>query len=394
MQQVLATFAPTVLARPGVDHHVRHVLGQLLQCRTAALGGRLQRCLACGHETPVYNSCRNRHCPQCQGLERARWIEARVARTLPVRHVHMVFTVPGALRPLAAWAPRLLYDAMFRAIRDTLVGLGKEHLQARIGITAVLHTWNQQLHRHPHVHCIVTAGGLSLDDTRWIDAPRVRYLFPQAQLSRRFQHHLLQHIDRLHRAGELEPGVLDALGVDPDPQRGWKAWLRGRYAERWIVYAKVPMAGAEQVIRYLGQYTHRVAIADSRVLAIDADAGTVRIRTRRGPKTMPGEVFALRFAQHVLPYGFRKIRHYGLLAPSNVDARLPRARALLDAEAPPVMAAPAEPAEPGAAVGGDTGPAWLDRASALLGRDLRQCPRCGQLAVVQLPLPTARGPPP
>lgn len=395
VQQVLAAFAPAVLARPGVDHHVRDVLERLLVCRTAALGGRLQRCRACGHEVPIYNSCRNRHCSQCQGLERARWIEARIARTLPVRHVHMVFTVPAALRPLAGWAPRLLYDAMFHAIRDTLDGLGRERLGARIGFTAVLHTWNQQLQRHPHIHCIVTAGGLALDDSGWVHGPRERYLFPQAQLSRRFQHHLLQRIDHHHRKGDLDPGAVEALGVDQDPKRGWKAWLRARYAERWIVYAKVPLANAEQVIRYLGQYTHRVAIANSRILSLDREAGTVTIGTRRGPRTLRGDVFVRRFMQHVLPHGFRKIRHYGLLAPSNVKRRLPLARALLGGRAPD--ADPPDTAEfppTGEPDVRDELPSdWMALASTLLGLDLRQCPACGQHAVIQLPLTQARGPP-
>lgn len=396
VQEVLVAYAPAVLSRPGVDHHVAGVLQRLLLCRTAALGGRLQRCLACGHETPIYNSCRNRHCAQCQGLERARWIEARVARTLPVRHVHMVFTVPAALRPLAAFAPVVLYDAMFRAISTTLQSLGREELGARLGITAVLHTWNQQLQRHPHIHCIVTAGGLALDDSRWVDPARERYLFPQSRLSRRFQRNLLDGLGRAHSTGKLDAAALSALGVDTDPRGGWKAWVRARYEERWVVYAKVPMAGAEQVIRYLGQYTHRVAIANSRVLCHDKAAATVTIKTRRGLRTMPGEVFVARFAQHILPHGYRKIRHYGLLAPSNVKARLPLARALLQADQSRPSrideAAAASTAEPVTATT-DLEPSWLDLASQLLGVDLRRCPRCGERAVVQEPLPSARGPP-
>lgn len=398
MQQVLAAFGPAALSRPGMDFHVRRVLERLLTCRTAALGGHMQRCGSCGDELPVYNSCRDRHCSQCQGLERAKWVEARVARTLPCRHVHMVFTVPAALRPLAARAPALLYDAMFEAVRQTVLGLGRERLGARLGLTAVLHTWNQALQRHPHLHCIVTAGGLSLDDARWVSAPRTRYLFPQAQLAARFRFHLLRRLEQAHRAQKIDADTLSALGVDDTPQGGWKAWLKARHAARWIVYAKVPMAGAEQVIRYLGRYTHRVAIGDRRILAMDLEHGTVRFATRRGEQTLAGTEFVRRFLRHVLPRGFRKVRHYGLLAPGNVPTRLARARQLLPKRAqeeaapdPDIDALVAEALavfDPALPV-----EAWEALASALLGWDLRVCRRCGARAIRRHPLASARGPP-
>ena len=309
----------------------------------------------------------------------------------------MVFTVPAALRPLAARTPGLLYDAMFEAVRQTLLGLGRERLGARLGLTAVLHTWNQAIQRHPHLHCIVTAGGLSLDDTRWVAAPRTRYLFPQAQLSARFQYHLLRLLDRARRQQALDTETLSAMGVDPDPQRGWKAWLQARHKERWVVYAKVPMAGAEQVIRYLGRYTHRVAITNGRILAMDPAQGTVCIATRRGEQTMTGTDFVRRFLLHVLPRGLRKVRHYGLLAPGNVPRRLPLARRLLTGEDEPVP--PPEPdidaivAEALAVVEQPQTEGWEALASALLDRDLRICRRCGARAIERHPLATARGPP-
>jgi hypothetical protein len=350
-------------------------LDDIERCRTAALGGHLEACEACGYEHPVYNSCRNRHCPKCQCLAAERWIAARQARVLPTRHFHVVFTVPAELHALARYRPVLVFDLLFAASAATLQKLARDerHLGGELGLTSVLHTWTRELAFHPHVHCIVTGGGLSLDGRRWVRA-RKDYLFPVHVMGALFRGKMLDGLRRAYARGAF--AGFDAF---EDPEGFDRLMRRLASHKRWNVYAKKTFRHAEHVFAYLGRYTHRVGIANSRLLAL-VD-GRVTFRTKDGKaRTLDAHDFLARFVAHVLPRRFVKIRHYGLLAAGNVHGKLEHARALLAAAAPTA-------ATPTAA----TTPAPVDLPVAPT-----TCPRCGA-PLVQRPLPertdSARGPP-
>jgi hypothetical protein len=345
----------------------RKVLAALCICRTAALGGHLQHCRACGRSTPVFNSCRNRHCPSCQSFDQARWLHARRERILPVPYFHVVFTLPSQLRPIARHNPKRVYALLFRAATETLLTLAAHprYLGAVPAITAVLHTWARDLSYHVHLHCIVSAGGLSPDGSTWIAAPKPNYLFPVRVLGALFRGKFLDGLDRWHRAGKLRMPTRRIDQLDR---------LRDRlHRMRWLVYAKAPFGGAEQLFAYLGRYTHRVGISNPRLESLGAD-GQVTFRTKHGAReTLAGQEFLRRFLQHVLPHGFVKIRHSGLLAPANVRTRLVRARELLPATAPRQHP-------------GERPQNWVELLLALCGTDVTRCPRCSAIAVVRLPL--------
>ena len=293
------------------------------------MGGHVDVCDDCGWQQPSYNSCRNRHCPKCQGSAQAEWLAAREERLLPVPYFHVVMTLPSALRPLARANPRALYGLLLRAANETLLELAAEPkwMGGTPGITSVLHTWRRDLLLHPHVHSVVTGGGLSPDGTRWVSRGAGRFLFPVKVIGRLFRGKMLAGLVALRDAGEL-------CGVD-DPQTF--AALKDRlYRKDWVVYAKRPFAGAEQVFGYLGRYTHRVGLSDHRLLAVDDEAVTWKTRGDGTATAAPVE-FIRRLLQHVLPQGFVKIRHAGLYAASNVNTRLARARALLVDESSPVV---------------------------------------------------------
>jgi hypothetical protein len=349
----------------------RKAMRAIETCRTAVLGGHLDVCPKCALQRPSYNSCRNRHCPRCQASGAAEWIEARKARVLPARHFHVVFTVPASLRPLAQAQPRAFYDLLFAAASATLLELARDEkrLGAQPGITAVLHTWTRKLELHPHLHCLVTAGGLNASDSTWVPV-RGRFLFPVKVLSRLFRGKLLAAIDAAWRRGELRCHALAA--EDAFEQ------LRDRlYRQEWVVYAKEPFAGVAQVFSYLGRYTHRVAISNQRLL--DFDGENVRFVTRgQHSATLPADTFIHRFLQHVLPPGFVKIRHYGLYAAGNVNGRLEVARRLLP-PAPTAALPPAIVDEALRALGltGDPLTRWRLLQLLLVGRDPLSCPGCG-----------------
>lgn len=300
------------------------VLHDLTQCRTPALGGHVEVC-ACGYRSdPSYNSCRNRHCPKCQSSAAYKWIEARTERVLPTHYFHVVFTLPAELRDLARRNRRLVYDLIFRCASATLLELGEDpkRLGARLGVTMVLHTWARDLAFHPHVHAIVTGGGLALDgDARWLPL-REDYLFPVKVMGALFRGKLLAALSAAHARNELD------LGPEPVDPEGFERLHRRLYAKNWHVYAKRPFGGPEQVIKYLGCYTHRVGISNSRLVSMD-ERGVI-FRTKNGQTvTLAGTAFLERFLQHVLPRRFVKIRHYGLLAPARVHEDLEIARSLL-----------------------------------------------------------------
>lgn len=370
-----------VFRRHGDVYQARHALtpaqGKVLRaltvCRTAALGGHLEVCTTCGHERPAYNSCRNRHCPGCQAMAQHAWLEQRLARVLPTHHFHVVFTLPEELRRIALRNGAVVYDVLIRAAADVLTTLGEQRLGARIGITTVLHTWTRQMLLHPHVHCVVTGGGLALDGSRWVPTPR-HFLFPVAVLRKLFRGAV-----RTRLLAAFDQGRLDLAGACADlaEPRAFRRMLRGLHRKKWVVYAKAPFAGPKQVFAYLGRYTHRVAISDHRMVAVSDDAVTFRTKDGATTTVAPDE-FIRRFLLHVLPDGFHKIRHYGLYAAAHVHRGQPVARALLGASD---VTDPADHDH-------EDDPGKEDPEAELTGRDPRRCPACGDLAVVCRPLPS------
>ena len=339
------------------------VLRRLAACRTAALGGHVDACDACGYTRVSYNSCRDRHCPKCQGLKRAQWLESRLERLLPVEHFHVVFTLPAALYPLMLYHPRRLYDLLFQAASQTLLTLASDRgrLGAQIGVTAILHTWGQNLLFHPHLHCVVTGGGLSPDGSRWV-AARPGYLLPVKVLGRLFRGKFLAGVQEAYQAGQL--ALAGSVANLADPQV-FRRWLDTLYRQDWVVYAKRPFGGAQQVFRYLGRYSHRVAIAHSRLLALEDGQVSFRWKDyaddhRTKVMRLTADEFIRRFLLHVLPKRFVRIRHYGLLAGRNVTTHLARCRQLLAVpDVPPSVER-----------------TWLDRVRDGTGEDLSCCPRC------------------
>lgn len=343
----------------------KRVLTDIAQCRTAALGGHLDVCHACGYEHPSYNSCRNRHCPKCQALAAEAWIEKRRERLLDVGHSHVVFTLPAELRPLAKHAPEVVYDALFQAATRTLLELGRSRFDATLGATLVLHTWTRDLRFHPHVHAIVTAGGLTRDGQRFHRLRR--YLFPVKAMGKLLRGKVLHALSRAHAAGAFA-----TFAGFQDPAAFGR--LVAKLAKRsWNVYAKAPFKKSQHVLAYLGRYTHRVGIANSRLL--DVTGEHVVFRTKgEGTETLTPVEFLWRFVQHVLPDGFHKIRHVGLYASRDALARA-RAKLSMPEPAPrPVLS-------------------WEQRLLDTTGRDIQRCPVCdGPLVRLALP-PVARGPP-
>jgi hypothetical protein len=340
------------------------VVSALSACRTAVLGGRLERCDHCGHENPVYNSCRNRHCPKCQSLDQALWVEAQARDLLPVAYFHEVFTLPHCLNPLFLRDPSAAYALLFEAAASSVIDVCRRHLGATPGLIAVLHTWTQTLDHHPHIHCITTGAGLSQDRQRWISS-RPNFFLPVRKLSKVFRGKLLQAFELALKEGRLR--TKEAAG---------RLLLRRAAAQDFVVYSKPPMAGPEQVLRYLGRYTHRIAISSERLLAHRDGEVTFSYKDRknagrRNTKTLPGAEFTRRFLLHVVPRRFVRVRHYGLLANGVKARRLVQARSLLGSPAPP---------EPSQA----KPESWQDAYRRLVGKDPLLCSACrvGRLVVV------------
>jgi Putative transposase/Transposase zinc-binding domain len=339
--EVIRQYGDAFLDRHGSRLSIaqRKALRDLAVCRTAALGGHVEHCLDCGHDRIAYNSCRNRHCPKCQALARAHWLDRQAAHLLPVEYHHVVFTLPAELGSLALANPAVLYDLLMRSAAATLrdVAANPQRLGAAVGVLMVVHTWGQNLHHHPHVHCVVTGGGLSCDSAGKIDvsphwqACRPGFFLPVRVLSRVFRGKFLAGLWSLSDAGKLLlPGRLAALAEAP-ARAGCYASL---CAKDWVVYAKSPFGGPAQVLRYLARYTHRVAISNSRLLDLDNGRVTFRYQDyadsrRHKTMTLDADEFLRRFVQHVLPSGFVKVRHYGLLANRHREARLAVCRRLL-----------------------------------------------------------------
>ena len=361
-------------ARHPVTPQQARILRRLAECRTAALGGHVDACAACGFTRISYNSCRDRHCPKCQASKRAAWLETRLERLLPVGYFHVVFTLPALLSPLVLHDQRLLYDLLFRAASATLLTLAADprRLGAQVGITAILHTWGQNLLFHPHLHCVVTGGGLAPDGQRWVTSRR-RYLLPVKVLGKLFRGKFLAGLKKAYQAGQLTlTGSVRHLG---DP-RAFQLLLQQLYSQNWVVYAKRPFGGVAQVFRYLGRYSHRVAIANSRLVSMDGDQVSFRWKDyadhhRTKVMTVSAEEFLRRLLLHVLPKGFVRIRHFGLLASVNVATKLQRCRQLLGQETP------SDPPPP---------KGWIERVLEWTGQDPRRCPQCHGL-LERRPLP-------
>jgi len=338
------------------------VMSAIEQCRSAALGGHVLRCDTCAEVEIAYNSCRNRHCPKCQASAAKRWLEARQADLLPVEYYHVVFTLPAPISAIAYYNKAEIYDLLFELAAETLrtIAADPKHLGAQIGVTLVLHTWGSALTHHPHVHGIVAGGGLSANGEHWITC-KPGFFLPVRVLSRLFRRRFLEELDAAHRGGRLQFfGEYAALA----DARAFAAWLAPLRDVEWVVYAKRPFAGPAAVLAYLSRYTHRVAISNQRLLALDERGVTFRWKdyrakgkTRYKTMTLAADEFMRRFLLHVLPGGFHRIRHYGLLANAQRREHLAKARELLH-----VVPAVAEPQPP------------TDTANV---HDTFVCPHCG-----------------
>ena len=351
----------------------RKVMRAIVQCRTAALGGQRESCRQCGYSRYRYHSCRNRHCPKCQSLAKAQWLEARQRELLPTPYFHNVFTLPHELNPLVLFSERnrrALWGLLFQAASKTLLAFGQNNLGGTIGVTLVLHTWDQQLRPHFHVHAVVTGGALAADGSQWIGAGE-KFLFPVRALSQVFRGKYVEGVEQLLAQGELD---LPPQLAEPNDQRRFLRTLRRK---AWVVYSKRPFAGPKKLLDYLGRYTHRVAISNHRLLALENGQVEFAYRDRRDgdrKKTMrlPAEEFLGRYLKHVLPKGFMRIRHYGLLANRAKGERLAACRPLLGASAP-------ESSEPKSLAD------WL---LTWTGEGVTCCPHCGHGPLVSEEIPS------
>jgi hypothetical protein len=324
------------------------VMSAIEHCRTAALGGHVEACEDCGHWRIAYNSCRNRHCPRCQGAAARTWLEAREADLLPVGYFHVVFTLPAEVAAIAFHNKAVVYDLLFKAAAETMLTIAADprHLGARIGITAVLHTWGSAMTHHPHVHMIVPGGGIAPDGRRWISS-RPAFLLPVRVLGALFRRLFLTRLLQLHHAGRLAFfGNLAGLA----DRRAFLRQLSPVRKKRWVVYAKPPFAGPEAVLAYLSRYTHRVAISNSRLISFDQRGVTFGYKDyrrsgadRQQVMTLPADEFIRRFLLHVVPRGFHRIRHYGLLTGTMRKDSIALARKLLAVAPPPEDDPPGEP---------------------------------------------------
>jgi hypothetical protein len=351
----------------------RSAMTAIERCRTAALGGHVEQCGDCGHQRISFNSCRNRNCPKCQGLARAKWLEDRQAELLDVPYFHVVFTVPAEIEVIAFQNQTVVYDILFRAAAETLrvIAADPKHLGAEIGFLAVLHTWGQALTHHPHLHFLVPGGGIASDGKSWVPC-RHRYFLPVQVLSSLFRGLFLHYLDKAFAAGELN--FFSAYRHLHEPA-AFRRHLAPAYNAKWVVYTKRPFAGPAQVLDYVGRYTHRVAISNNRLVSMDDGKVSFRWKDYRDDNrqkimTVPGEELIRRFLIHVLPCGFHRIRYFGFLGNCHRTRKLALCRELLGMV--PAGAATDPPAN------------YRDRFEALTGQSLRECPHChtGTMVVI------------
>ncbi|QGQ25763.1 IS91 family transposase [Gimesia benthica] len=365
LADVVRKYGAEYLKRYTTSVAQRRVMRALQNCRTAVLGGHVETCRSCDHRQISYNSCRNRHCPKCQGSACALWMQRRATELLPVPYFHVVFTLPNLLVDLTLANPRLMYGMLFRAASQTLLEVAADprHLGAEIGFLAVLHTWGQTLMPHPHLHCVVPSGGLAPDRTRWI-AGRADFFLPVRVLSRLFRGKFLDLLKQAYVAGKLKfPGRLASAAAPQD----FKRLLNRSVRTEWVVYARPPFGGPEAVLKYLARYTHRVAISNSRLLNVADGQVTFRYKdyaqgSRKRTMTLAATEFLRRFLQHVLPDGLMRIRHYGFLANRFRAEKIALCRGLLEG------AGPLSEKRPRA-------------MSPVPGESSAICPSCGQAAL-------------
>ena len=368
LADILREYTPAFLDAYGAttSPEQRRVLRDLVRCRTAELGGHVEACDGCGHQRIAYNSCRNRHCPRCQAAARAEWLDQRAAELLNTEYFHVVFTLPAELGQLALQNQRLVYGTLLQASAQSLLQLARDprHLGADIGFLSVLHTWGQNLHLHPHVHCVVPGGGISLEGDRWVSC-RPGFFLPVRPLSRLFRGKFLAMLQRGYDQGHL--GFHGQQQHLADPQ-AFHALLEACWQTEWVVYAKPPFGGPEQVLKYLARYTHRVAISNARLVKVQDDQVFFRWKdyahgNQQKVMALEAVEFIRRFLLHVVPSGFVRIRHYGLQANRVRTENLARCRALLGQGQ-------------GSGTGGATQPQQPPRSSQIEAKT--RCPVCGQ----------------
>jgi hypothetical protein len=385
---IFRTYGPAYREFHGHEMPVRHlrVMRAIEICRTAELGGHLEQCDHCGTVRISYNSCRNRHCPKCQSLEKERWLEARQKDLLPTSYFHIVFTLPEGLRPLALRNQKVVYNLLFKSVSETLTELARDskHLGAEIGFMAILHTWSQTLIDHPHLHCLVTGGGLSLDRKRWICSKKDFFISVQV-LSSLFRGKFLDGLKKEYEAGRLKfPGQIEEL----KEASAFKRFLNDLYDQEWVVYCRPPLKELRKVMDYLGRYTHRVALSNDRLVKMEGNQVTFRWRDSADNNkikwlTLEAFEFIRRFLLHVLPDQFVKIRYYGILSHRSRKGKLLRCKRLLG------VVTSEEPEQ----VPKET---WQDLLTRITGIDPTICPHCGKGKMIQreILLPQQNGRPP
>jgi hypothetical protein len=344
--------------------HQHRLMQAIETCRTPVLGGVVEWCGHCQHTHIRYRSCRNRHCPKCQGAAREKWLQQRQQELLPTEYFHVVFTLPEPIAAIAFYNKEAVYDILFRATAETLLTIGRDpqRLGMELGFFAVLHTWGQNLHFHPHLHCVIPGGGLSMDHERWIRGRR-RFLLPVKVLSRRFRRVFLQALEKAHAAGQLQFfGAVESLRDLP----AFARYLAPLRQAEWVVYAKPPFGGPQHVLQYLGRYTHRVAISNRRLLALEQGQVSFQWKDYRDGRqkvmTVAAEDFLRRFLQHALPPGFQRIRYYGFLANCHRAAKLDLCRRLLATASSDLLPPP---------------DSCRDLLATLTDRNPRRCRQCG-----------------
>ena len=354
-------------------------------CRTAELGGHKDKCAECGHIEISYNSCRNRHCPKCQTLRKETWIEDRVEDLLPIEYFHVVFTIPSELQPLTLMNQKVMYNLLFRSASETLMELADnpKHLGARIGFISILHTWGQNLMDHPHVHCVVTGGGLSSDQTRWVSS-RKGFFIPVRVMSALFRGKFLGSLKDIFESGDLI--FPDGIGHLKEPHT-FESFRRRLYHKKWVVYCKPPFGGAEGVLSYLGRYTHRIAISNNRILSFNDKEVSFRWRDyadgdKQKVMALSADEFIRRFLLHVLPSRYVRIRHFGLLGNRKRKDNIALCRQFLNVH----MTMPEEKREE----------TWQEHMLRICGVDVTSCPVCkkGKMVTVAVVLPSRCNSPP
>ena len=376
LADVFNRYGPSYLESHPLPTRLLKVVNAITQCRTSSLGGHLARCEHCGHEQPFYNSCRNRHCPKCGSLARERWLSARKAHVLPIIYFHTVFTIPDTLNHLALFNQQVIYSLLFRAGSETLLTLGKDekHLGAQIGVIATLHTWGQNLTDHPHLHCIVTGGGLSRDERRWRYPKKLTngdsFFVHVNVLSDLFKKKFMAYLTEAYDRGELTCKERPYFRTKAE----FRQFKNSLYKKKWVTYCKPPFSGAESVLDYLGRYVYRVAISNQRLIKLEDGKVVFKWRDYRDgrEKVMRLDAFEFirRFLLHVLPTGFFKVRYYGILASRNLKTKLKRCKALLKVRLEP----PAEKLH------------WTELFFKITGTDLSLCPKCKEGRMIRLPL--------